>query len=191
MRILKTTIIIAGITLAILSMIYGSFLPLIKSKRYITAARSLSSIRSVDEFTRTFDHVFDFYSPVGDEEVVKFVGNSVLGIASTPGQQEDIARLVVSYMEPKIHKDNVRHRLLLARMYTVLFQNYGKAEDLRLAEQNFLAAHELGPRLPQPLYALLEIYRITGETEKMGEIAEQIVTYWPEDTRIQRVPLPQ
>lgn len=177
----------AGILLAILSVVYGSILPFMKARAYIRAVSSLGTIKSVQDMKATFDPAFELRSPVGGEELAKFTSNNLFGIVVNPSQGEAVARSVLDYIEPKMHQNNVRHLTIVGRMYFSLWMNYHKPEDLNKAEDYYLRAHDIGPRLPQPLYALFEIYHEKGDAVRMSQIGNTILSLWPEEKRIKRV----
>lgn len=173
-----------GIGAALFFIIYGAYLPFRKASLYIDALRKMPSIRSVEEFKDNFNRVFNFYSPVGEEEIVKFLSYDILNLISQ-GQSEEVAREVVRYIEPRLFRMNVRHLLNGAHMYEVLWRRFGKQEDdFKKAEEYYLAAMKIGPKLPPILYALTSLYQEKGDLAKAKEVAEIILQYWPNDFRV-------
>lgn len=176
---LKNLAISSLIILALLSIYFGSYLPFVKSRRFIKSLRTADSVKTLDQFKTHFDKVFKFYSPVGDEEVTKFLSNDIATMISQTGQSEEIARALVGYIEPYLLRNNVRHLLMGARFYSILWNHFRKVEDVKRAEDYYLAAFKIGPKLPPVLYGMLEFYRAIGNREKYEEIARLIITYWP------------
>ncbi|MEK7608636.1 MAG: hypothetical protein AAB495_03585 [Patescibacteria group bacterium] len=183
----KYVIVSLGIGIAVLAIVFGSILPMAKAKRYIKSVRNLSQVRSMEQFKINFDAVLNFYSPIGDEETGKFLGNEIFGAVNNTKQPEEVSRALVDYIEPRLMKDNVRHLLLVGRMYYAMWMNFKKESDFAKSEEMFLRAHEIGPRLPNPLYGLLDLYQRKGEKEKARITAEEILKEWPTDKRIQGV----
>ena len=184
-KVIKNSIILILILLTIFSIVFGSFLPLIKSRYYITAVKNLSSIKSVADFKNNFDKALKFYSPVGDEEVVKYLANVIFGIISNKNQSEEVSRELVSYIEPYLFENNVRHLISGGSLYFSLWVNYGgKDRDLEKAESYFLKAYQIGPKLPQVLYGLFDLYKESQQKEKAIKIAQEILSYWPEDKKV-------
>ncbi|MBI5305967.1 tetratricopeptide repeat protein [Candidatus Wolfebacteria bacterium] len=181
---LKKIIIFIGVILAVLSIYFGSLLPFAKSKTYINALNKMPSVKSLEDFKNNFDVVFDFYSPVGDEETEKFLSSSILGIVSQKEQPENVSRYLVEYIEPKLQKNNVRHLIMIGQMYMVLWQKSGKEEDFVKAEEYYYQALSIGPKLPPVLYGLFDLYQAKGDTAKIREISERILQLWPEDEKI-------
>ena len=181
---IKIIICVIGILTAVLSIIFGSYLPLVKARLFIVSLSSASSIKTINDFQKNFDKPFKFYSPVGDEETAKFLSSDILKSISQKEQSEAASRILVDYMEPYLFKNNVRHLIILGQMYSVVWQKSGKEEDFKKAEEYYLKALKIGPKLPPVLYGLLDIERAKGNKEKVKEISEIILKYWPEDERI-------
>ena len=184
---LKQFIIVAIIILAVLSIVFGSYLPLVKSRRFISALRSVSSIRTIDQFKGNFDQAFKFYSPVGDEEIAKFLSSNILQIISQENQSEAVSRVLVAYIEPYLFQDNVRHLIVAGQMYEILWGKYGREEDFQKAENYFQKAFTIGPKLPPVLYGMLNFYQMKGDTPKVKEISEIILQYWPDDETVKKI----
>jgi hypothetical protein len=176
---LKYILIIAGIVLALLGLYFGSYLPLAKSRLYISTMRAAQSIRSVTEFEKLYDQMFSLSSPVGDEETVKFLSYDILSIISIENQPEEIARELVSYIEPHLIRNNVRHLLVGAQMYTTLWQNYKRESDYQTAVRYYRAAYDIGPKLPPVLFGLLQLYVNHGDMASANELGDHIVSLWP------------
>lgn len=185
MDFLKQLSVIVLIVLVLLGIYLGALLPLGKAQTFIRSQSSLSTAQSVDDIKRLYDASFDFRSPVGQEEVVKFTAGTIGDILSQNSQiSEEVARLLVSYVEPELFKDDLRHRMLLGNMYQFMWEKYGREEDFAKAESAYLEANALGPKVPTILYRLLDMHAKKGnaaEVEKYGNI---ILTYWPDDAQV-------
>lgn len=171
------------IILAVLSIYFGSYLPLAKSRRYIAAVEAFSSVRSIDDFKRNFDKALNFYSPVGQEEVVKFLSGNILNLISDENQPEVVSRFLVDYIEPRIFQNDVRHLLTIGNMYLALWARFNQKEDFNKAENYFRQAQNITPNLPLVLYGLFELYQAKGDKEKIQEIGQIILRHWPEDEK--------
>lgn len=186
---IKKIIVFLGITFAVLSIYFGSLAPFAKAQRYITGLNAMPTIKSLEDFKKNFDKVFEFYSPVGDEETAKFLGGTILGIISQKEQPENVSRYLVEYIEPHLFKNNVRHLIMRGQMYFILWQKSQKVNesDFIKAENYYRQALAIGPKLPLVLYGLLDIYQVKGDSEKTREIAGRILQYWPEDEKVKAV----
>jgi tetratricopeptide (TPR) repeat protein len=183
---LTLTISTAGIILAVLGLYFGAFLPLLKAQSFISADRRLANVKSVDGFKENFDISFNLYSPVGTEEISKFLGSNVMNIIAQ-GQPEDVSRELITYTEGHLFKDEVRHLLLLAQMYQMLWENYHQEADYQKAIDYLEKAHEIGPNLPPPLYKLLNLYLMHGDKENSKRIGALILANWPQDENVKAV----
>lgn len=181
---LKYVAVGIGIIALIAAMMYGSILPFVKAQRYIDALNRISTLHSLAEFEANFNTVFDFYSPVGDEEVAKFLGTNLVGFIGDPHQSESVSREMIRYIEPRMQKDNVRHLIMLGQMYLALWRNFHHQEDYATARDYYLHALSIGPNLPPLLYGLLDIYHAGGDIEHTKEIAGRILSIWPNDTSL-------
>lgn len=182
----KQPIIVILITLALISAYFGAYLPFVKGQEYVTALRAAQSVRSLNEFETLFARPLDFYSPIGDEEIAKFLGMNILNTV-TQARPEELNRALVEYIEPYMIKNNLRHLIILGQMYSILWREYGHKEDYMKSESYQRKAFEIGPNLPPVLYGLLDIYQTSGDDVKLKEIASEIVKYWPQDEGVQNV----
>ncbi len=187
---LKQFIIIALIIGAVLSIIFGAVLPWVKSTSYISALTDLQSgrIHSVDQFKQEFSAVLDFYSPIGQEEVTKFLSESIMEMMVNEVQQTGklgpVAPALISFVEPYLFQNNVRHLLFAAEVYKALWQASGNKDYFIKSYDYYQKAYALGPKLPPVLYGIFSLYQLTGDkvdTKKVGEI---ILGYWPDDQAI-------
>lgn len=187
MSLLNKIIISALIILALLSIYFGSYLPFVKAKSYIDASRSLPNVKSVQEFMEIFDKPLNFYSPVGQEEIVKFLSNTTFDILANGKQSEEVARVLVNYVEPYLLQNNIRHLLAGGNFYFALWIYGQKEDDFKKAEEYYQKTLAIGPTVPLPLYRLLDLYRSAGNQEKIKEIGEIILQYWPQDENVQKI----
>lgn len=153
--IIKQFILVAFIILVILSIIFGSILPLIKSQSYISTLIDLQSakIRSVDQFKQEFGSVLDFYSPIGQEEIVKFLSENIMEMMINEAQQTGklgpVAPALISFVEPYLFQDNVRHILFAAEAYKTLWQATGNKDYFIKTYDYYQKAYAIGPKLPR------------------------------------------
>ena len=184
---IKQFIVIFLIILAIFSIIFGYLLPLMKSRRFISSLNSIQFIKTLGEFKVNFDRPLKFYSPIGDEEIVKFLSGNIFSAIAQREQSEATARELILYIEPYMFKNNVRHLLTLGQMYFVLWQKSGHEDDFKKAEEYYRQALLIGPKLPPVLYGIFDLYLAKGDKEKIKEIGGIILKYWPEDERVKNI----
>lgn len=184
---LKNCISISVIILAVLSIIFGCYLPFAKSRRYITALESVQSVKTVQQFEANFDKSLKYYSPIGDEEVVKFLANLILQLLMQQNQAEAVDRMLVNYIEPYLFKNDTRHLLAGSQMHQILLTKYNNIEDLQKMDSYMHAAYAIGPKLPPVLYNLFDIYRMEKNIPKAEEIGQEILEYWPDAQEIKNI----
>lgn len=183
----KKIIYCVFITLAVLSVYFGSFLALKKAQAYPKALASVTTITTIDQFKKVFQPALDLPSPVGQEEVVRFI--STLVINALPSSQntesaEKGNRQVIEFLEPYMFKNNVRHLMILGGLYSEMWDKHGNKEDYLNAEKYYKIGLQIGPKLPPMLYGLFTLYKSGGDKDNMKKIGEKILSYWPDDTGV-------
>ncbi len=177
--VIRQLVILILVILSALGIYFGALLPLAKSQSFIKAQQNLQSVKSTDDIKALYDVPLELYSPVGQEEVVKFTGSTVSDIVFGQELDDATVRWLVSYMEPHLFKNDLRHLMLLGDMYRVMWERYGqKPEDFAKAEEFYLKAHKIGPKLPPILYRLTELYLKGGNAEEARKYGNIILQYW-------------
>ena len=182
--ILKKIIIFTLIGLSVLAIYFGSYLPFNKAQEYIYFTSSLNQISTLEQFKELGNGVIRFYSPVGQEEVVRFISRDIVNMIRNPNQKQQIADELVKFIEPNINKRNERHLLTMGEMYSVVWDRYRNEDYYVKAIFYYTEALKIGSNLPPVLYPLFDLYRIHGDSEKATEIKNKILTLWPEEKRI-------
>jgi hypothetical protein len=171
---------LVGILLALTACYYGSLLPYGKARAFIQAERNSGKIGSFQQFTENFDPALKFNSPVGGEEVPKFLSNDVINVLPSLEESPEVAKALVAYIEPYMLKDDVRHLMVLGQMHYALLRFTGDEAEFKATEEAFKKAHELGLNLPQPMYGLLALYTNTNQKEKAAAQRAEILKLWPD-----------
>jgi tetratricopeptide (TPR) repeat protein len=194
--ILKKTALSLLIILVFVSLYFGAYLPYKEAKAFISTARSLQSVRSIDELKTRFDSVLTIGSPVAEDEVVGFILGQLSNVLRT-NPPEEIGRITVDYAEevavpvltnpssPELTKTVLK----LGNIHQMAWLLYGDKNYRQKAEELYLQGLEISPNRSQFLYDLFELYLSAGEREKAAEIQEEIIRFWPGDLRIQGVVL--
>ncbi len=178
-------IAVAGIVVSFYAAIWGGVLPYQRAKAYVDVNANAGNIKTVQDFEKQYDNVYGIPSPVGDEEVTKFLIGNIAGIISSqPNQPEEVTRELINYIEPKIDNTDLRHLLPMASIYEVAWQRFHREEDYQKALDYFLKAKEAGPKVPLSLYNLFDLYRLHGDEAAAKDMAKIILQYWPQDSRI-------
>ena len=175
--ITRKIILWALVAASIAGAYFSAYLPYTKASKYINAVRQASQARSVDELKKLFDEVFNYYSPIGSEEVVKFLSNDITSLISQERAAEDVSRLLIEYIEPKFFPDNVRHMITGAKGYETLWRRWGKEEYYKKSEDYYLRAYAIGPKLPPVLYGMISIYYAHRDFDKAKKITKGLIIY--------------
>ncbi|MFA5098681.1 MAG: hypothetical protein WC461_00480 [Candidatus Paceibacterota bacterium] len=186
--LLKQFIIIIFIILTIIGIVLGAILPWGKAQAYINTLTDMQSGRTytAEQFENQVGGVFNFYSPIGQEEVVKFFSSDILGVITQSGFQEPTARFLVNYIDKYLFNNNVRHLIMGGVFNETLWRFSGSEEDYKKSEEYFKKAYTIGPNLPPVLYNLFDLYRLKGDKENTEKIGEEILNYWPDDSNVRK-----
>ncbi len=168
----------------------GEFRPLAKSQIFIDTLRNLSSARSLQEFEKSVSVPLDYWSPVGQEELVRNVANTILGTIqqnSDPKLIEELVNYIESYYKPVIDRGRgmsfEQNLYILGAINEMAFTKTGQLRYLQGAHKYYSKGLEIGPKRPQFLFGLFDIYRMEGDVKGTIDIAQQIMSQWPADTR--------
>ena len=184
---MRNIIVVIIIIIALAGIYYGAYRPFAKAQLYVAVRGAAPTFRTLDEFTLYHDRMFNYYSPIGNRETVKFFIENMLGVIAQENQPEEVARAVVEYGESYIYKNETIHLLQMAYQYDTLWRRFRDKEYFEKAEFYYNRVHEIGPRLPHALYGLLSLYQRDGNVDKMKEIGEKILELWPSDERVTEV----
>ncbi|MBI2888845.1 MAG: hypothetical protein HYY10_02895 [Candidatus Liptonbacteria bacterium] len=185
--------ILAAVTVCVLAFVayYGTYLPLQKSQSFIGTIRAMGGVRSLEELERLFSLALDIPSPIGHEELVRNMSTEIVSFVgrggTAPAIEEELSKFVTRYFAPIITRGKgmsfEQDIYILGTLQRMVYQHTGKKEYLDAAEQYFLQGLELGPRRPQFLYALSDIYLIKQDVPRLKKVTEQIHEQWPGDAR--------
>lgn len=182
---IRQFIIITLIILAILGIYFGSYLPIAKARRYIHFLQTVPNTPlSLDGLKKELDKVLKFYSPTGQEEVARYIGNDILNVVASGNQPEIVDRELSQYIEPYLSKKDIRHLIIAGELHRALWMEYGKEEDYKKSEEIYLSALEIAPKFPLILNNIFNLYGKKGDKEKQKQIGEIILKYWPNEERV-------
>lgn len=183
--------IIAGlITIAILILMYfGAYLPLRKSQIYIKAMFNFRSgkVHSVQDFTDSFGSALNFYSPIGQDEVVSYYSGIVINVINQQNnaqiieilmkQAEDAMTPILKKQKGFVFNQNLYNFAMVYKIAALKLKNeiyFQKSLDL------FNEGLKYSPNRLIFLSGLFDLYQIKGDNEKMREISDIILKYWPD-----------
>ena len=185
---IRNTILFLIAVLVALGVYHGAYCPLIKAKLYMIKSRELggNQYNSLNELKQNYDQVFDYPSPVGQEEAINYFVNDIMTLISQSEQSENASRLLVEYVESNVIKDNLLQELHLGHFYFRLWERFGDQEYFQKAEEYYTKVLKEAPHLPHALEALFKMYKKAGQTEKMKEIGGKILELWPSEEKVKQ-----
>lgn len=194
---LKKFIVISSTIIILIGMYLGAYLPLRKSQRYIGAILQLGRIRSLQDFNAVFDPVLNFYSPVGQDEIISYYfgilanviqqSNEEVATALTK-QAEDLMGPVIREGKGFGYSQNLYN---FAGFYKIAALKLKSDAYLQKSLDLFNEGLKNSPNRSIFLEGLFDIYRIKGDTGRMKEVGEIILKYWPEKEEIRKIISPQ
>lgn len=172
---------------------YGSYMPMRKAEIFITTLQGIQSnpVSSLTELETRLSVPLNYPSPIGQEELVRNMANSVLGFVQNspdPSSTAELLGYLDSYYDPIIAVGKGmsfgQDLYLMGAIHEMAFVKTQNPTYLDLAKQYYLEGHELGPTRPQPLYGLFDIYRFLNDESDTLSTAQTILSLWPEDQSI-------
>ncbi len=172
---------------------YGSYLPMRKSMLFIGTIQSTGGIKTIADFQRAFSVPLDYPSPIGQEELVRSTANTIVSSLQniSPEGIDQAASFIENYYGPIISRGRGmsfgQNLYLLGALNELAFLKTHKTQYINNAEKYFTEARDLGPKRPQGLYGLFDVYRIKGDAPGAVAVGKQILSQWPADVKVQEV----
>ena len=188
---IKKSIAVSVAIFILLVAYYGSYLPMRKSTVFIETMRSSYKIKTISDFESAFSVPLDYPSPIGQEELVRSMANTINGSLQNVSDPKAVSELV-NYAEKYFGPIIARSRgmsfgqdiYIIGMINEIAFLKTKEPKYLQAAEKYFKIGQALGPKRPQVLYGLFDVYRLGGNIDEFKKIADQILSQWPNDTRI-------
>jgi hypothetical protein len=189
----KQIIAISASFFILVMIFYGSYLPYKKSKTFIDSLNQLKTtqIKSFEQFDNIVSSSLKINSPIGQEELVRQFLGIFPGFISQ-NENSEVIDVLVKYI--KTYSDPILNRgkglsfnqdlYLVTNLYLSAYQKTKDKKYLNEAKKYAELSYSLGPKRPQVLYSLFDIYRLENNMEKAKEIGNQILTYWPDDENV-------
>lgn len=181
---MKQFISLVCIILAGFSIVYGAIKPYKKAQAYVDAAKTGST--TVQEFVNVFKYALDYPSPVGQDEIIRFVSNDISSVIAGGKNDEGVIQTLVDflhqYADPKIEggvgMNYTQLIMMLGTIHTNKWNLFHKQEDFDLAVRYFTQGYNINHDRPQFLIGLLGLYNASGQTDKAQPIEEHIKELW-------------
>jgi hypothetical protein len=174
---------------------YGSYLPMRKAEIFITTLQGLqtSPATSLSDLETRLSVPLDYPSPIGQEELVRNMANSVLSFVQQGGDASSTNELINylnTYYDPILNAGKGmsfgQDLYLEGAINEIAFAQTGDPTYLAAAQKWYLEGNQLGPNRPQPLYGLFDVYRAEDDTTDTIAIGTTIERNWPTDTTIEQ-----
>lgn len=186
---------VLGIIATVALLYLGALLPLQKGLLYVKTLRAVGgTVRTAADFRASIERLIRFYSPVGQSEVLKFMGHEmVLLLQSKPA--EETALVIIPFIESEMVKDLRIHPgmssnqkfAVLGAIYGNMWNVYGKIEYAEKAATYYQAGLERSSRRPEFLTGAFFIHASVGDKETAVKLGNKILSYWPQEERVERI----
>lgn len=187
---IKQAIAASATIFIILVAYYGTYLPMRKSMVFIETMGMAGKFNKVADFEEAISVPLDYPSPVGQRELVRNIANTINGIirnVSDPEVVKELVNYVEGYYKPIIARDRGmsfgQDVYILGVLNEIAYIKTNEPEYLQAAEGYFEKEQKLGPKRPQGLYGLLDVYRMGGKIDEFKAVADQVLQQWPNDSR--------
>jgi hypothetical protein len=189
-RVIAVIIVAAILGIAV----YGSYLPMRKAQMFISTLQDLQTTpaTSLQDLETRLSAPLDYPSPIGQEELVRNMANSVLSFVQQGGDARSTAALIGflnSYYYPILDQGKGmsfgQDLYLEGAINEIAFAQTGDPTYLAAAQKWYAEGVALGPNRPQSLYGLFDVYRAAGDETDTIAIGDTILRNWPSDTQIQ------
>ena len=174
---------------------YGSYMPMRKAQMFISTLQGLqtSPATSLNDLETRLSTPLDYPSPIGQEELVRNMANSVLAFVQQAPDASSTAALIGfldGYYNPILNSGKGmsfgQDVYLEGAINEIAFAETGSQTYLAAATKWYQEANQLGPNRPQALYGLFDVYRAANNTTDTIATGQHILANWPSDIRIQQ-----
>ena len=184
----KTIALVASLAIAALA-VYGTYLPMRKSQAFIRALNELQNADSISKLEETLSVPLDLPSPIGQEEIVRNIANTVMGyVDKNSAVADDVVKYVRNYFDPIIARGRgmsfTQDLFLLGTIHEIALQRTQQAKYFPAMMEYYLEGNSLSPKRPQFLYRLFSAYQLEGNIEEAKKIGTQILSQWPEHSEM-------
>lgn len=176
---------------------YGSYMPMRKAQMFIATLQGLQTQQgaatSLQDLENKLSVPLDYPSPIGQEELVRNMANSVLGFAQQSTDATSTGELINylnSYYYPILDYGKGmsfgQDLYLEGAINEIAYATTGNPNYLSAAQKWYSEGVQLGPNRPQSLYGLFDVYRAENNTTGTIQVGTTILHNWPTDTSTQQ-----
>jgi hypothetical protein len=182
-------LVAAAVTIVVLAFGYwGIALPLRRSHLYIVATRALPQVKTVEQMETSFRAATDLTAPFGQDETVVYYVQTIHGLIRSNNDRQ-VVKALMQEAEDVSARMRQRGR---GFNYGALLQALGGIYEMGYLATADTSYHQKGidvlekglqysPGRLQFLQGLLDFYRITGDREHARDMAQRILSVWPDD----------
>jgi len=175
--------------------IWGSYMPMRKAQMFIATLQGLQTQQgqatSLQDLENKLGAPLNYPAPIGQEELVRNMANSVLSFVQQGGDATSTAELIGflnNYYNPILDQGRGmsfgQDLYLEGAINEIAFASTGNQTYLDAAKKWYQEGVALGPNRPQSLYGLFDIYRASGNTTGTLAVGTTIMRNWPTDANI-------
>jgi hypothetical protein len=176
---------------------WGSYMPMRKAQMFITTLQGLQTQQgqatSLQDLENKLSAPLDYPAPIGQEELVRNMANSVLSFVQQSTDATSTGALIGylnGYYNPILNAGKGmsfgQDLYIEGAINEISFAQTGDPTYLIAAQKWYTEGVALGPNRPQSLYGLFDVYRAESDTTGTIAIGSTILRNWPTDTRIQQ-----
>jgi hypothetical protein len=168
-----------------------------KAQMFIATLQGLQTPQgqatSLQDLENKLSAPLDEPSPIGQEELVRNMANSILSFVQQSKDATSTAALIGylnSYYDPILNQGKGmsfgQDLYLEGAINEIAFANIGNPTYLATAQKWYQEGQALGPNRPQSLYGLFDVYRTENDTTGTIAVGTTIMRNWPTDTNIKQ-----
>lgn len=185
------------VTVAAAGFIYfGAYLPITKSQLYVDTQMNLSNIKTLQQFSSAFENVFNYYSPVGQDEIIQgyiVVLSGVMQQNPQPGPDviDYLAKQAETWGDPLMARGKAFNYgqiiYSLGAVYKLAAVKLQNVDYYQRSVEAFKDGEEHSPGRAVFLYNLFDLYNMAGDKTDLKPVGEEIIKNFPNDPQIQQV----
>lgn len=190
----KQIIVIISITFTAIFVYFGAYLPLRKGQMHIDAVVNLQSgkVRTIDDLNKLFDPDLDFYSPIGQDEVVSYYLGILLNVINQQTERQVVDVLVKQAedrMASILEKGNGfsfnQNLYTFGSIYKIAALKFHDLGYYDKGEEIFKLGLKYSPNRKIFLRGLFDLYYANrADQDKALEIGKIILKYYPEEEKV-------
>lgn len=193
--LLRQILAVLGVVFLAAALYIGTYLPYRKGASYIEALSRAQQARTIGEFLTTFAKPLDHPSPVGQEELVRNLGNTIGDVILGNGTRdpsiiEPALAFFDHYAQPLLDRDKglsfMQLLLVNGSVHEAAYSVTGIEHYSEEARGYFERGLAMSPNRPEFLYALFSDAQMRGDTAAIRARGEQILSVWPDDAKVRQ-----